>query len=203
MAQEAQHAKEHEKFFENLRSQGLSIDENLKFISLLTKDVLEPLLGPKLNLATTAALEHFTFLLSKLGLESHFLHQAEPELKKLFEWHMAEEIEHRAVAYDVLQYVDSSYILRLQGLIIASMVLTPLTIMCTADFLKQDGLLKQPQRQEIFNELRQLFFKREKLFSKGFVAMIRYLAPHFHPAKENDMDQITEQVLNSLSSRVA
>ena len=116
MRQETQHYIEHEKFLKNLRLQGYQIDPLLKFIKFMTRDVLEPFLGPKMNLSITAGLEHFTALLAEIGLKEKFLEGAHPEMRRLFEWHAAEEIEHRAVAYDVLQTIDDSYLLRVAGL---------------------------------------------------------------------------------------
>ena len=41
-----------------------------------------------------------------------------PRCAQLLAWHAAEEIEHKAVAFDVLQAVDPSYALRIAGLVV-------------------------------------------------------------------------------------
>lgn len=62
-----------------------------------------------MNLAIIAGFEHLTTLFAEFALETDFLAEAEPKLRELFEWHGAEEIEHKSVAYDVFQNATDSY----------------------------------------------------------------------------------------------
>ena len=51
------------------------------------------------------------------------LDAADPAMQQLLAWHAAEEIEHKAVAFDVLQQIDPSYALRIAGLVYATVML--------------------------------------------------------------------------------
>src|SRR6476646_8971660 len=120
IAQETQHASQHSKFWDNLRQQGYAIDPFLSLVRAVLLNGLAQRLSLRLNLAIVAGLEHLTSLLAEIALREGFLAPAEPQLKALFEWHAAEEIEHQTVAYDVLQAASQNYFLRLLGLAISN-----------------------------------------------------------------------------------
>lgn len=190
IAQETQHYIEHEKFFKNLQNQGYDIMPLVKAIDTMVKKIIEPALGKKMNLATTAGLEHFTALLAEIGLKDRFLDDAHPVMKELFEWHAAEEIEHRCVAYDVLQAVDDSYALRVAGLVNAYLMLFGFSSVCTVYLIAKDRELLN--KAVIKDALDTLFFK-EALFIKSAQICFRYLEKDFHPS-DQDVDSLAEDV---------
>jgi len=63
-----------------------------------------------------------------------------PEVKSLLLWHAAEEIEHKAVAYDVLQRVNSRYTVRVAGLAIATTLLLVWWAMAFRMLVEQEGM---------------------------------------------------------------
>ena len=67
------------------------------------------------------------------------LENAHPRLRALLYWHAAEELEHKAVAYDVLQAVDPRYRTRVIGLAIATSMLATMWFLSGLWFLRQDG----------------------------------------------------------------
>lgn len=184
ITQEAQHNIQHRKFFQNLKNHGYNIDILLFVINLIAYRILEPALGKKLNLAVTAGLEHYTALLAEIGLESGFLDGAHPELKALFSWHAAEEIEHKSVAFDALKSVDDSYLLRVGGLMIATSLLVSFSTLCTLSLLTSDGLIAKPK---VIKDMLDLLLLREKLFPKSVMVVLRYLARDFHPDKIDNL----------------
>lgn len=184
LKQEGQHSVEHEKFLQNLRSQGYEIDGFLNFVEKLTRNYLEPLFSDKLNLATTAGFEHFTALLAELGLSTEFLAQAHPKMRDLFEWHAAEEIEHKAVAFDVLQKVDANYFLRIIGVIIALVMLSTLSTAATMMLVAQD---KKTFSNEVWKDFWEISFVREKLLIEGSKIFAHYFDPSFHPTKDKNI----------------
>jgi predicted metal-dependent hydrolase len=117
--QEGSHSREHERFFEALWQHDFDTDRFMKIYQTLGYDFLESKMPPKLNLAVTAALEHFTAMFATGALSNGHLDQAHPIMRDLLRWHAAEEIEHKAVAFDVLQTVDDRYHIRIAGLILA------------------------------------------------------------------------------------
>jgi predicted metal-dependent hydrolase len=138
IGQEAQHGAEHEHFFAALESHGFSIRPMLRAYKFVAFKVLEPISPPVLRLSATAALEHFTATFASLALTLPILDQADPTMRRLLRWHAAEEIEHRAVAFDVLQLVDPSLRMRAAGMFMAVGTLFPFWTLFMLAILWQD-----------------------------------------------------------------
>jgi predicted metal-dependent hydrolase len=109
IGQEAMHGREHRAFNDRLAQLGYPTKQVERFtekgLALRWK-----LLSPKSNLATTAALEHFTATLAELLLTSEETREmfGHEEVKNLFVWHALEESEHKAVAFDVYKAVGGT-----------------------------------------------------------------------------------------------
>lgn len=182
--QEIQHSKEHSKFFKNLEDNSYKIDPMLNSIEILLKGI-EKYSPDKFSLALTAALEHITALLSEIALEDNFLADAEQRMKELFEWHAREEIEHRHVAYDVLNEIDDDYVLKISGLIGAYILFVTFSSSFTVYLLWQDKVLFS---RPVLKEFVEIFFSKQRLFFKGCSIFFRYIHPNFHPLKEKSVD---------------
>jgi len=174
--QEGRHAHAHDEFNAILRAQGFEIDRFLDGYKRISA-WLEAHTPAKLNLAITAAAEHFTAILAEGAFSRNVLDQAAPEMRELLAWHAAEEIEHKAVAFDVLQAVDPSYALRIAGLAYATVTLGGFWAWGAVTLLRQERL--HPLRA-----LRELgrVPNREPIVRRVFLRGIRqYLARDFHP----------------------
>jgi hypothetical protein len=110
-AQEGRHAHEHERVFALLERHGYDVKPFLKFYKKIAFETIERVSPPKLRLAVTVALEHYTAIMAEDALEHGLLDRAHASMRPLLAWHAAEEIEHKAVAFDVLKSVDDSYAL--------------------------------------------------------------------------------------------
>src|SRR5262249_38018065 len=142
-------------------------------------------------LSVTVAVEHFTAVMSEGVLGARSLEDADPAVRRLLEWHAVEELEHKAVAFDVLEQVPPSYALRMLGLMLAPLTLRGFWILATRELLHQDG----SSLREAARELRAL---RDEAISRGerdahesvvtgvFLRGIReYARPGFHPMKRD------------------
>ncbi len=174
--QEGRHAHAHDGFNAVLRAHGYEIDEFLATYKRLT-DWLEARTPPKLRLAVTAASEHFTATLAEGAFKHAVLDASDPRMQLLLAWHAAEEIEHKHVAFDVLQAVDPSYALRVAGLIYATVTLGGFWFAAARMLLRQDGLsLWQAAKQM------RAMPKRDPVLRRVFIGGIRqYLRRDFHP----------------------
>jgi predicted metal-dependent hydrolase len=174
--QEGHHASAHDDFNQILRNQGFEIDRFLDRYKKIST-WLEARMPAKLNLAGTAAAEHFTAILAEGAFQQGILDVLDPSVMQLLAWHAAEEIEHKAVAFDVLQEVDSSYALRIAGLAYATVMLGMFWVWGTTVLLRQEKL---PWRQ-MLAELRR-DQKQDPVVRRVFVRGIRqYLRRNFHP----------------------
>ncbi len=114
IGQESVHGREHRAFNDRLAELGYPTKESEAF----TRKVLAfrtKVMSPKANLATTAALEHFTATLAEHVLTNEETrrrmgHQA---VQDLFVWHALEESEHKAVAFDVYRAVGGTERMRI------------------------------------------------------------------------------------------
>lgn len=64
----------------------------------------------KFALASTAAVEHLTAVLGAQVLSTPWVQQqlTDPEIRAMLNWHAIEEMEHKAVAFDVYRYVGGT-----------------------------------------------------------------------------------------------
>ncbi|MEL0029025.1 MAG: metal-dependent hydrolase, partial [Perlucidibaca sp.] len=107
MGQEALHGREHEKLNDFFRARGMDVDTAERHIRF-SLNLLERL-PPRLQLACTTLMEHFTAHLAEQWLcHEEFARTSDPEMLKLWYWHAVEELEHKSVAYDVFEQVGGT-----------------------------------------------------------------------------------------------
>ncbi|QLE58180.1 metal-dependent hydrolase [Nostoc sp. TCL26-01] len=184
VGQEAQHAVQHEKFWQNLRQQGYTFDRYLRWLHFILFNVCETRLNIKFKLAMIAGVEHFTNVIAELTLKEELFAEAEPIMKELFEWHSAEEIEHKTVAYDVLQNVTKNYLIRLIGIIMAYTFVLSFVNLGLIMMLYQDKKLLDIK---VWQEMLQFFFSKEKFLLKVFWQSLDYLNINFHPLDRDNL----------------
>ena len=185
--QEGRHARAHDQFNAILRAQGYEIDRFLAGYQRLSS-WLETHTPPRLNLAITAAAEHFTAILAEGAFTESVLDAAAPEMRQLLAWHAAEELEHKAVAFDVLRAVDRSYALRIAGLLYATVTLGGFWLWGAVSLLRQE-------RRGALGAWRELgrMPRRDPIVRRVFLRGIRqYLAPGFHPS-DNPTERIASE----------
>ena len=102
IVQEAMHSQAHTAFNAAWRRDDYNLDRFQAWLA--RKDDYVKNLHPKIQLAITCAFEHFTALLGGYLLRHpEVLSTLDDDAVKLWVWHAIEEIEHRAVAFDVYQ----------------------------------------------------------------------------------------------------
>lgn len=189
--QEGQHAREHEKFFGVLEKQGYRFEKHLarfrRFNHWCARN-----LPASLRLSMTAGAEHYTATLGSLALRSGILDGCHPAMRELITWHAIEEIEHKAVAFDVLRATHRGYFLRVLGFCIATFVIGLVTALGAVMFVRQDRL-SNGDRSRYRGELRRNrnldLFRRQMLRS-----LLAYFRPSFHPKQVPDEHLIGEYV---------
>jgi predicted metal-dependent hydrolase len=182
--QEGHHASAHDDFNEVLRRQGFQIDGFLARYYQITK-WLEDHMPAKLNLAGTAAAEHYTAIMAEGAFSRGVLDALHPSVQQLLAWHAAEEIEHKAVAFDVLQQIDPSYAVRIAGLAYATVTLGTFWLWAATMLLRQEKL----GLRELLRQLRTMR-KDDPVIRRVFIAGIRqYIRRDFHP-RHNANEQL-------------
>lgn len=194
--QEGRHAQAHERLFATLREQGYPIDRILERYQKIAYGFFERVSPPRLRLAVTVALEHFTAILAEDTLVERDLEEAAPALRQLLEWHAVEELEHKSVAFDVMREVAPSYLLRLAGMAVAATMLGGFWVWAMRKLCRHDGSSLREASAEM-KELRdraRAAGKRADSIARGvFWRGIReYLRPGFHPSQRDDRTLIKE-----------
>ncbi|MBX7226805.1 MAG: metal-dependent hydrolase [Chitinophagales bacterium] len=189
IGQEGVHFNEHHKFWSVLAEQGLEPMNFAQFYVKTGYDGLEKLLykslgeegGAKLALSVTAALEHYTAMFGEWALSGingdMFLSE---EMKLLMHWHAAEEIEHKAVTFDVLKAVDDSYSRRVIGMLIASWGLFFYSVIGTIYFIAKD---KDKNWWTLPGEFLGFITKMGGNYKRGNLIgnLLEYFKKDFHP----------------------
>jgi predicted metal-dependent hydrolase len=119
--QEASHSRAHEAQMRALADAGYDVDRIVRRYERLAYEGIAPRLSPELRLAVTVALEHYTAIMAENALTDGLFEHAHPIMRQFFLWHASEEIEHKAVAFDVLAEVSPGYGLRMAGMALATL----------------------------------------------------------------------------------
>lgn len=200
--QEGRHAQAHERFFDTLREQGYDLDAILGPVDAIAYGKIEKYATPGLRLAVTVALEHFTAIMAEDALAGGDLAGAHPIMRQLLEWHALEELEHKAVAFDVLQAVNPSYALRVAGMALASVSMGAFWIYATRALLAQDGMTLRDAARDL-TKLRKMAAEAGLHTAKPIVTrvflrgILEYLRPSFHP-NDKDHRKVFEETLARL-----
>ncbi|HMV36533.1 MAG TPA: metal-dependent hydrolase [Turneriella sp.] len=203
IGQEAQHGKVHETFNKAVLGHDYDIEPFLKWYKSTMFDFVEQkateILGPKLALSITAAAEHFTATWAAHGLSSGYLeeHITNQNMLDFMQWHAVEEIEHKHVAFDVLQQIDDSYALRAAGMLFCAALL-PFVI--SVAFV---SLVRQAKNTDIFAFFRDALSEGANggIASSFLPAIVEYLKPGFHPSDHDDYE-MARRVAQGIEQRM-
>jgi uncharacterized protein len=183
--QEGAHARAHEQLFDALRAQGFDLDpffaRYLRYIRFVNKRV-----PAGSRLASTAALEHYTSALALIMFDLDLLRDVHPEMRKLLLWHATEELEHRAVAFDVLRATRPGYLLRAWGFITGSIALGYWLTVGMRLFVEQSEI---PLGKLWRDFLRVDRIAGKKLGRRLLKDLLAYLRPGFHPNQVGSLEQ--------------
>lgn len=184
IGQEQMHGREHQVLNERLAAFGYptrGIDAYVRGLYW----VRERIQSKKVNLAFTAALEHYTATLAELLLTDEEARRAvgKPGARDILTWHALEESEHKAVAFDVYKAVGGGELMR-----IVVMFLTDLLFILETSMM---GVVSIARDRDARRHLGKLLRSLARLPKSPFMSMraVRILAeyhrPGFHP---NDRD---------------
>jgi len=195
-AQEGIHSREHVRYNTMLAEQGYPVEAMESRVERLLKRVAK-VNPPRMQLAITCALEHFTALMADMLLgESKLLDGADPTMARLWRWHAAEENEHKAVAFDVFKAVGGTYVERVIAMIGATFIFWSKVFEHQVRLMYLDGTLFSPR--EWLALARFLFWKPGgmlRLVPKYF----DYFRPDFHPW-DHDNRALLEEWKHELAS---
>jgi predicted metal-dependent hydrolase len=192
IAQEAVHSREHLLF-----NADVAEWEDIERIDAYLKGRFD--FGRKLprisQLGATIALEHFTAILAHALLaQGDDLAGAPPDLKRMWQWHAIEEIEHKAVAFDTFLAAAQRFSpLRRWWLRCSSMALTTVMFFQFLNFgvhtfFRRDGIDNLRSWSALFRYL----WVRPGILRRAAPSYFAYYRPGFHPWGVDDRALIAD-----------
>lgn len=188
LQQEAVHSREHAAFNKLAADAGYDVAR----LEARTKRVLDfaRTRSKHHQLAATCALEHFTAILSHalLSRDGRDMADAPVDAQKLWSWHAMEEIEHKAVAFDVFKAVTADwsplrrYLLRTHAMVLATLILFT-TVAANMRMLFHSDGLKGPR---IWMRTLNYLFGKPGILRRVFPEYMTYYKPGFHPWQNDD-----------------
>lgn len=181
--QEAQHGIAHDKMNQVMKDQGMPVDQFIQRLNKIFKFELK-YRSPQYNIAMTAAAEHLTALMAETFYgEKDTLKDAHPYVRALFAWHAIEEMEHRDVAFDVMQQVGNvPEVTRKMALVLTTGLMFGFTLYRANVMLRYDGFSRIQRLKMNARGLQWLLGKNGKL-RKMKPQFQDWFKPDFHPSQ--------------------
>lgn len=189
--QEGIHSREHRRYNKILCEQRGYDHDTMEGVYLDTQAKAEenPDVTPKVMLASTLALEHFTASMAEIMLSGSFMDNVEPTIKELWLWHCVEELEHKSVAFDVFNQISGSNKMRTTMMKISIMMLLRNVTKIAMKMLRHD---KQLWKWKTLKSMRHFFFGKTGFIRLYLPAHKEYFRADFHPWDFDSKDLINE-----------
>jgi predicted metal-dependent hydrolase len=191
--QEAFHYATHEAFNRTRAQHGMNVERDLGLIDR-TFAWIERRVPLKWRLGMTAFMEHCTALAAHVALGPHSdLPYQHPTMQALWRWHAVEEIEHKAVAFDLFEKAGGGYFLRVFSALL-TIVIDGLLIRKLVRYARQDARARgedsrQPLRAltEKQQTIRRDAWRAVRLGNRDALRLAAmYFRPGFHPWQVDD-----------------
>ncbi|MFJ6748014.1 MULTISPECIES: metal-dependent hydrolase [unclassified Streptomyces] len=222
MGQEATRSVQHSYVLDHLAHlahQGLDTGPYTRHVDFLFEYLLgeKPPFGIPLpeqewlrfRLSLIAAIEQFTAVLGNWVLDADGLDLADPDpvMLDLLRWHGAEEVEHRAVAFDMYEHTGGEatarYLRRILGTAVTAPVLLHLWAWGAAYLLRHDPQLTAPSRYSLHEHNRAVRKGLLPSWRELGSAIPRYLRRSYHPSQEGSLRTAVAYLASSPAARAA
>ncbi|MFL1453292.1 metal-dependent hydrolase [Marinobacter sp. GN3S48] len=178
IGQEAHHSREHKLLNGFLEERGVGLGrleaEVQAFMDWMRKNF-----SAERQLAHTVAVEHFTALMAEeFLLKYDALEEMDPRMAKIWAWHAIEESEHKAVAFDVFKAVGGRESVRLQEMLIVSVIFPVFTSIHLVQLMKEDGQLGNLKS---WAGALNYMWGKPGVFRRLLPSYLKFYSPKFHP----------------------
>jgi len=226
--QEAIHARVHQGGQAWLRQHGLQTGEFLARVDTLFGALLsdrplglralqQPLWERQwlvLRVGIIAAIEHFTGMLGQWAMDNTSWDRADPVMADVFRWHLAEEVEHRCVAFDLYEHLCATR----GGFYVSRQALMAAVFPLFIDFVMQgfrtlaaqdsDARVRRLARRSTLRlalELQRVGQRTGNVPTFAYLVngTLRWLAPDFHPVREGNTQQALAYIARSPAAQAA
>ncbi|MFW1810357.1 metal-dependent hydrolase [Acinetobacter ursingii] len=181
--QEAQHGIAHDKMNQLMKQQGMPVEQFTTTLKKIFRFELTKR-SPQYNIAMTAAAEHLTALMAETFYSKKTtLQEVHPYVRALLAWHSIEEMEHRDVAFDVMQQVgEVPEATRKFALAITTFLMLGFTLYRANVMLRCDGFNGR-QRLQLFRKGLPWFLGRKGILTAMKKEYLDWYKSDFHPSQ--------------------
>ncbi|WP_225741680.1 metal-dependent hydrolase [Halospina sp. K52047b] len=200
IGQEAMHSREHIEYNKLMQEEGLPADKLDAFVwSLL--DFLKERTPKSMPLNATIALEHFTALMGGFLLDHpEVMEGSQDDYLRMWQWHAMEEVEHKAVCYDVWEKCigrgPTAYLKRAFGMTTATVIFWPLVVGFYFQMVNNSEACRKEGWRGHLTVLNTLLGKPGVL-RRQIPEWLEYFKYSFHPWQQNNSHHIAH--LNELA----
>ncbi|WP_196781981.1 metal-dependent hydrolase [Acinetobacter shaoyimingii] len=189
IGQEAMHSKEHHAFHLSAKQHGLDPESLEKVTGIILKGI-ERVFSKKWNLLVTVGLEHYTAVLVVTMMESVNELMTDETIRNLWLWHSVEETEHKAVAYDLYEYLYgtglSAYLPRVTIFTLSLALIITMSSIYQIVLMKRDRQLFNLKSWGKFQKFAQQSYQ---IFIPKF---IDYYRRDFHPNQTDESELVAK-----------
>jgi len=189
--QEGIHSREHRKYNKILCEQrGYDYDDlESVFLRRIEMGNNDPRITPRVILASTVSVEHFTASFGESLLEGRILKNFDGPIGKLWQWHALEELEHKSVAFDVYEQIGGSHEMRTRVMRLAMVTLLIDTLRVTFKILRHD---KQMWTWSTLKGLSKFLFSKTGFIRAHVPAYKDFFRKDFHPWDRDNRDLLEQ-----------
>ena len=189
--QEGIHSREHRKYNKILCEQrGYDYDDlESVFLRRIEMGNNDPRITPRVILASTVSVEHFTASFGESLLEGRILKNIDGPIGELWQWHALEELEHKSVAFDVYEQIGGSHEMRTRVMRLAMVTLLIDTLRVTFKILRHD---KQMWTWSTLKGLSKFLFSKAGFIRAHVPAYKDFFRMDFHPWDRDNRDLLEQ-----------
>lgn len=178
--QEGFHRREHQRYNESLCQQR---GYDLSYLEGRLEKNIErgkKFLSPLERLAATAAFEHITAIMAESALseDNPMINSADSAMRAMWQWHAAEEMEHKAVAFDVYRAVGGTEKMRKRAMRQATFFLMLDVMIGLVHMLRKD---KKLWNVSLWSQGWKFLFFKDGILRRVWGAYKEYYRDGFHP----------------------
>ena len=183
--QESNHRAGHHRLNDWIARQGYPMQSCENHIKRLQSSI-ERFFSTRQQLAATLALEHYSAMLTDQFLREPLLScDMHPKIRTFLVEHSVEEIEHKAVAFDVYQSAFGSYPVRIWQMLLITFFFLPNVVYIQWRYLWHD---RQLLNLKAWAGAMHYFWFRPGWFRRIIPGYFRYFKPGFHPWQHDNSE---------------
>jgi predicted metal-dependent hydrolase len=214
IGQEAVHSQAHSGVQDRFATQGIDVTPYTDQVRWLFERLLgePPRWGERRRrswlleqVSFVSAIEHYTAILGEwiLNTPEHDAIGTDRVMLDMLRWHGAEEVEHKAVAFDTMKHLRAGYWRQVRAQLVVSPAMLLLWIRGVRYLYSVDPYLPpgaKPRWRDYFNAARRGLLPGPLRFVR---AILKYYRPGFHPSQLGGLGRAVDYLAVSPAARAS